>query len=539
MAERKSNYSLNIKKMNKFVYIPINANSKIAKNSWKHVKKTNESAFSVGDNRAIITGQISDIIVVDIDVKDNGVETWFELTQKHGDPQTLIQRSPNGGYHYFFKYTKFIKTSVKINDIGIDIRADGGYIVCEPSKINNKRYKFMNDNEIKELPEWLLSWILLDSKYKEKINTVKTPKKNTVINDNIYHLDDLAIIKCLDGLPDKYCNDYKLWLPITTALKSVDAEKLWNNWSSTSEKYDAVENKEIYHFCNPILDINYLINVYNIENPDDVIPLVKPTLRYKPITESEIFCKTIKLDEEALDKGKYLAIDNCELFLNNSKTLIIKSDTGTGKTTWSAQYIKQLSSQKKKILSIVSRRSLVEQHIKSFYDIGMCLTSYEDKKINWKKDNICIQIDSISKFVDEINETSDYIVYLDEINSLIGYMINSSTLDNKRLTVYMQLKKILSSAFRVICCDADISDLVFKYFRTTREIESTTYVINPYKNYSGIKSIIYNNQNDIINNMVEAIKKNKYFLACFDSLTHLKDIWTKRKRYIWNYIKRR
>ena len=102
MAERKSNYSLNIKKMNKFVYIPINTNSKKARGTWGSVTKTNESSFRADDNRAIKTGEISNITVVDIDVKDGGLIKWVELTNENNIPKTLVQKSPNGGCHYFF-----------------------------------------------------------------------------------------------------------------------------------------------------------------------------------------------------------------------------------------------------------------------------------------------------------------------------------------------------------------------------------------------------------------------------------------------------
>ena len=52
--------------MNSFVYIPINNNSKISAVQWKNVKSTHPRCAKY-NNRAILTGQLSNIVVVDID----------------------------------------------------------------------------------------------------------------------------------------------------------------------------------------------------------------------------------------------------------------------------------------------------------------------------------------------------------------------------------------------------------------------------------------------------------------------------------------
>ena len=59
--------------MNSFVYIPIKSNSKISAVQWKNIKSTHHLCAKY-TNRAILTGQLSNIIVVDVD----DLSAWAE-----------------------------------------------------------------------------------------------------------------------------------------------------------------------------------------------------------------------------------------------------------------------------------------------------------------------------------------------------------------------------------------------------------------------------------------------------------------------------
>jgi hypothetical protein len=90
-----------------------------------------QSGFSPGDNVGVLTGPPSNILVVDVDLQQRGLEVWNSWIGAHGDPQTPCVRTGSGGMHYYFKYQDgFRSTSkvVKIGDevIGIDIKTDGG-----------------------------------------------------------------------------------------------------------------------------------------------------------------------------------------------------------------------------------------------------------------------------------------------------------------------------------------------------------------------------------------------------------------------------
>ena len=70
--------------MNSFVYIPINNNSKISAVPWKNVKSTHPRCAKY-NNRAILTGQLSNIVVVDID----DLSVWAEYLKTNRTPETL------------------------------------------------------------------------------------------------------------------------------------------------------------------------------------------------------------------------------------------------------------------------------------------------------------------------------------------------------------------------------------------------------------------------------------------------------------------
>ena len=169
-------------------------------------------------NIGILCGKISGIVVIDIDIKDNGLTFWNNIISKHIKIDTLICTSGSGGKHYYFKYDDRMskwksKNRIFYDDgkkIGIDLRSDNGYIIAPPSihYSTQNLYKFINFNEkinirhqIKEMPNWLYEKIdpIFDDnfdrfKYKELLTKEKlyeTLSINTKINKhNVENLFD-------------------------------------------------------------------------------------------------------------------------------------------------------------------------------------------------------------------------------------------------------------------------------------------------------------------------------------------------------------
>lgn len=112
-------------------------------------------------NIGLACGAQSGVYVVDIDVNHKGGADGFKSLEEAGIelPKTLCARTPNGGLHLFYKCVvgEKPKTGAKVNGlVGVDVRADGGYVVLAPSKVSNKPYVWENEGEeLAEFPEVL------------------------------------------------------------------------------------------------------------------------------------------------------------------------------------------------------------------------------------------------------------------------------------------------------------------------------------------------------------------------------------------------
>ena len=131
-------------------------------------------------------------------------------------------------------------------------------------------------------------------------------------------------------------------------------------------------------------------------------------------------------------------------YLQDIGDYIIKSDTGTGKTTAFKSYMDR--SDGRPFLSIVSRMSLAENQYDTFskdcgnrvihhYKHNIVEIDEKDKErlvdFNYRDynelDSVIITIDSLYKFGDaEIFK--NHVIFLDEVNSMIEYLITCPTL---------------------------------------------------------------------------------------------------------------
>lgn len=146
-----------------FVTIPLIPNEKRPYiKEWQKLKKSKK--IRIGDNIGVLTGKVSNIIVVDID--SDGMKTWKKWIKQYGGIETPITKTGDG-LHIFFKYDKDIKNKIKIEvdgkKVGIDVYTDGKQVVMPPSvHPNGKKYKWLKSPEkyeIIKLPDWLKLFI--------------------------------------------------------------------------------------------------------------------------------------------------------------------------------------------------------------------------------------------------------------------------------------------------------------------------------------------------------------------------------------------
>ena len=129
-------------------------------------------------NWAIATGEKSNVIVIDIDVKGNakGFESFKKMIEgKPEMPKTYTVKTPSSGLHFYFKYRSDVKSKINVGLYGgVDIKTDGGYVLIPKSKIGDSIYKVVEDTEIQPMPDWLVKEI--NPQKEEQQQLVPTPK---------------------------------------------------------------------------------------------------------------------------------------------------------------------------------------------------------------------------------------------------------------------------------------------------------------------------------------------------------------------------
>lgn len=108
-------------------------------------------------NIGIVTGQPSDVVVVDVDAKSGGLETLDELFADYPElNSTYSVRTGGGGWHFYFgRPAAALKNRVGALP-GIDLRAENGCVVAAGSiHVSGARYAVFRDRPVVPLPAGL------------------------------------------------------------------------------------------------------------------------------------------------------------------------------------------------------------------------------------------------------------------------------------------------------------------------------------------------------------------------------------------------
>ncbi len=256
------------------------------------------------------TGLINNITVIDID--DINIEHNKEIIEILEPVCNLITESPKSkGRHYWFKYSdKFKNVASKENKL--DIRNDGGIIICPPTIYldlngNDLIYKFIKtpkDNqeyELQDIPHELE--IYLKTKFNNfyiKVDENISLNHNNFDNNVEINNDERNILlKILDNLNPSRFKNYSDWF-IFGAICYNDAnltkkdffeysqrideyqfdyegqEKAWNSYSLDKDKkvssatlWKWLKEDNISFYNKIITNCNYVWNfIYNFNNSD-------------------------------------------------------------------------------------------------------------------------------------------------------------------------------------------------------------------------------------------------------------------------------
>lgn len=469
-------------------------------------------------NYGVVTGEANGITVVDVDLDSeskNGDKRNKVFEDAFPEPvkrfNTYTVRTRSGGYHFYFLYDDLGygtgKTKTNINKTKVDIK-NNGYVVGPGSYVIGNdniggKYELINPKTIKKMPEELKDWILEQIGNGNKIH--KKTCHGRLLRREIgdykkqqlyYDIPENEYKKILDKMVENgYFKAGGNWLYATTILKTLNKKDDWDRLSKEGENYNKYENYSRWRSIDKGLN--------NTEFMDGILRSVGlynklEYYRYKPIDSNK------KRVDVTINKEK-LGYD----YIKRGKNYMIKSDTGTGKTTSMREYIKSTN---QKVISIVSRVSLAEEQHRVFNENGVELELYNEVvgKMNPNKSAV-VCLDSIHKIIRFRFE--DFVIYIDEINSLIDYMVSADTSNFKEnRTVIMRLfLEILGRGKQIIGTDADISDLCFKILDHI-ELEYEFHV-NNWKHTKGVNAYELEDRHDLLTNML----KEEKFILCSDS----------------------
>ncbi len=242
-------------------------------------------------NVAIATGGEFGLVVVDVD----GVDGEQSIAGRHM-PATPTVRTPGngGGTHWYFRAPKCTyKSSVRILP-GLDIRANGGYVIAPPSlHRNGEEYRWINHPDsfpFSPPPHWLVELMQIER---------ERPEARLVADSEL--LKSIAVAtRALQDLSVSRRDEYGPWLEVGMALSELGdiGLQLWEAWSRESPKYEpgvcaqkwgtftpgaglgigslvhwAREDREERQVSKPVIDIERAVLGYAIVH-DDALPFL-------------------------------------------------------------------------------------------------------------------------------------------------------------------------------------------------------------------------------------------------------------------------
>ncbi len=530
---------------------------KTGERNWSVIKpeeKINKT-FLERNNWGILCNKANGITGLDLDTHKWTEEQTKTFTDKFGNDyvkkfSTYTQSTPNGGLHLVFQYDKDIdqtqsKSSTKFGE-GIDTRnghsdqiASGGYLVGAGSVFKKPdgsfgKYEIVLNESPKTMPDELKDWLIkniytAEDNIKSKNSKIKkahTLEIQETLNQYDYYIDDATLCKqVLDKLPQTYYNDYEHWLKFTSMMKVLNKSKLWEEYSKKNggSKYDHNKNIACWNnvkvgtpeFPNALYVEHIIMKV--LKNPDLI-----NHIKFKKVPDN-----TVKPDH-TIDRQKLSAVgdddkDYLTLDLKNlKKGVVIKSDTGTGKTTLMKR---ELQSSNQKFISIVSRISLGREQYDNFNHYGINVKFY-GIEYGKKNDSMISTIDSILSCQNILPDIKNYTIFIDEFNSVLEYIFQADTcLGKLRAKCWQILIYMIKNCKNFVCVDADISDICIDFLNDTGR--SFQYIKNEYKHNKGVKAEEIEDDKAMMTEMIKTIKEDgKLILAC-DSKREAEYFWIK------------
>jgi hypothetical protein len=374
-------------------------------------------------------------------------------------------------YSFLFTIPELNGTIKQQKNIFTDIKNNNPLLFqyLDISVYNNKRFRLRGQtNEIKKnslsllnctMDQQILEYIPQESKNINFIGFSDKGIKEFQFNKQmIFNVTNEEIKNLLELLPSNYLNDYHKWIIITNICNGLKCYEIWNSWSANSENYNHNNNNYIWRNIKSVkYDINYIVHIIKTQT-DNQVDFYKSYKRFEALTK----------DFNPIHKmNKYVSEILSYSDFKEHKTIIIKSCTGTGKTTAMAQHCKAYISEPDndyiKILSLSDKITLGNQHTETFGKYKIDLYNYKDGFIKNQHFSICInsllQLEHLTN-----HDLKNYVVFIDEINSFLNFTHNKTISQIKR--IYTVLLRIIKNCNKLILADNVICDNVFEFIIT-------------------------------------------------------------------------
>lgn len=335
--------------------IPLNPKSKLPACAWKdyavrlpteaEVTKwwTDNPEYNLG----VVTGLVSNLTVVDFDVK-NGLSTKINDL-----PPTLKVKTPSGGFHLYYKYEPSLRTGVDIfGDMsGVDIRNDGGYVVAPPSVIEAGPYKVAFASEIKQLGDGLK---LLNpstqhvQKSLKSLVDVKTGGRNNSMASLIGKLLKVTPMEKWDlEVYPIACSVNKTYTP---PLDKSELDAVYQSISSRErsslESKDDGQSNDMREFLTEIMDSEKSV-IENIQDLKVKNSFLAGIAQYRGNDEIIDTKEILRLIEVEGEREKFLTgwdeLDKVVGGFTPGELIVLSAPTKNGKTSWSMSLTQRMS----------------------------------------------------------------------------------------------------------------------------------------------------------------------------------------------------
>lgn len=478
---------------------------------------TRKQANNVGIN----CGKKSGIVVVDIDIKNQGLETWNRLKSMYGEPQTFTVKTGSGGYHYYFRYdsdNEMLKSrsgAIQVNGtkVGIDIKTNGGQVVFISSihPDTGGQYELVNDTEIGTMPTWLLAMLLETESTTTRTAPAPAPRSvvprpaprasapptrtPVKIVDQPAAICEEALLELVHLLHVDRASNYDDWIRGVWAIKNVSSQyyHIARQFSQRTQRnnYDPAALRKVWQQGKPgSIGLGSLLYWLKCDldaatytdfvkrhglklkkNQIKEMMLVLPEVRTSATPTSHF--NGTKFTASVLYNERYVRpFDFLPGTSEQQLTVAVRSAMGTGKTQSLNQYLKQYSEYTVKM--ITPRRTLARYLEKNFG-----FQHYKDLPpgdITAKR--VIIQAESLHRL--SLKDTQNSIVILDEFNSVLQQMCCLKTHGDKHAYNVSTLEMLLMHAGTVIAMDADLGEAELQFLQTHRPRAQLKLIENIY-----------------------------------------------------------